>query len=73
MSLREHLIDDWRTAHRLYSVRAMAAIVIVSVAECLVSIYQPHTPVEAVACGLLTAVLGIVGIVLRVTKQAPHG
>lgn len=73
MSLRDHLIDDWRTAHKLYSVWAMAAIFVVSVAECLIALWQPRTPLEAVVCGLTTAVLGIAGIVLRVTKQVPHG
>lgn len=65
------LIENWRSFWRLYSVWCFIALIVVSVADVLLSLYTPQNVVQAVLTGIGSAVLAVAGIFLRVVKQEP--
>lgn len=65
------LIENWRDFWRMYSVWCFVALIAVSVADVLLSLYTPKTVTQAVLTGIGTAVLAVLGIFLRVVKQDP--
>lgn len=63
------LIQEWRSFWRMYSVWCFVALIVVSVLDALLSLYEPKDPLHALLSALLSAVLAIAGIFLRVVKQ----
>lgn len=66
------LIDDAHRVFRFYSVWVLLAILLISVAEALMALYVPADLPHALAAGVITGVLAIVGILLRTVKQGPR-
>ncbi|OWT68098.1 MULTISPECIES: hypothetical protein [unclassified Achromobacter] len=66
------LIDDVHRLFKFYSVWAMLAILLVSIAEALMALYVPADVPHALGAGIVTALLAIIGIGLRAWKQGPR-
>ncbi len=65
------LIAEWRKAYKLYSVHTFVAIILVSIADVVVSLFHPTSILMGIFLGALSGVLGVAGIVLRTIKQRP--
>jgi hypothetical protein len=70
----KHIVksESWSSIFKKYSVWALLAIVVASVAEALLALYTPPDAWHAVASGFATGILGILGIALRNWSQRPN-